>query len=61
MYNAKLEIKERLNKKDEPYKVLIIHLVTPTGELIHLHEVYMKDALSDIMSYLDSLWSKDDE
>lgn len=52
MIDAKLEVQERINKQGEPYKVLVIHAVTKDGELVQIHEIYIKENLSQIINYL---------
>lgn len=52
MINAKLEVQERTNKQGEPYKVLVIHAITREGELLQIHEIYIKENLSQIINYI---------
>lgn len=52
MIDAKLEVQERTNKQGDPYKVLVIHAVTKHGELVQIHEIYIKENLSQIINYI---------
>ena len=52
MIDSKLEVQQRTNKSGEPYKVLVIHAVTNEGELVQIHEIYIKENLSQIINYI---------
>ena len=52
MIDAKLNIVERVNKKGESYNVLELHVFSKlTGELLHVHDIYMRESLKNIIEY----------
>lgn len=52
MIDAKLNIVERVNKKGESYNVLELHVFSKlTGELLHIHDIYMRESLKNIIEY----------
>jgi hypothetical protein len=48
-YDAKINIVERENKKGEKYQMLEIYMTTKTGEVILIHEVYMRETLATLI------------
>ena len=53
MYDAKVQIAERKNKKGELYKKLLINLKNVrTGEYVCIHEVYMSDLLQQLVEFM---------
>lgn len=52
MIDAKLQVQEKVNKQGDPYKVLVIYAISHEGELINIHEIYIKEALSQIIEYI---------
>jgi len=44
-----------INKKGEPYKVLKLYYCTDDGELILVHDVYLKESLESIFKVLEKL------
>ena len=44
-YDAKLNVSERVNKKGETYKMLEIYMTTKDGELVLVHEFFMRESL----------------
>lgn len=58
-HQAEIEILEKTNKNGEPYEILAIHMVLPNGTTVQIHEVYMRDALKDIINLVADLKSGD--
>lgn len=53
LYDAKISIAERKNKKGEPYQKLLVHLKNySTGEYLCITEVYMTDLLQQFTEFL---------
>ena len=52
MIDAKIQIIELTNKNGAPYKMLQIHITAHTGELIMIHEVFVRDSLDQILNAL---------
>lgn len=52
-FNAKITIETRRNKKGNPYQMMIIGMVNDkTGEILNIHEVYIKENLRQIIEHL---------
>lgn len=52
-FNAKITIQTRRSKNDNLYQVLIIGLVNnKTGEILNIHEVYIKEHLRQIIEFI---------
>lgn len=52
-FNAKITIQERVSKNNNPYQVMMIGIVNnKTGEIINIHEVYVKEHLRQIIEYI---------
>lgn len=49
------EIADMINKKGEPYKVLKLYYCTDDGELILVHDVYLRESLESIFKVLEKL------
>lgn len=54
MLNAKLQVNERINKNGQPYEMLSIIIETKNGELITIHEIFMRESLSQIIKFFES-------
>jgi len=52
--NAKLQVNERINKNGQPYEMLSIIIETKNGELITIHEIFMRESLSQIIKFFES-------
>ena len=53
LYDAKVQIANRKNKKGEPYQKLLINLKNVrTGEYVCIHEVYMSDLLQQLVEFM---------
>ena len=53
MYDAKVQIAERKNKKGELYQKLLINLKNVrTGEYVCIHEVYMSDLVQQLVEFM---------
>lgn len=50
-YNAKIKIEQRTSKNGEPYQILNMYLPDEVGELVPIHEIYLKQSLADILEY----------
>lgn len=48
-YDAKLNVSERENKKGEKYQMLEIYMTTKNGEVVLVHEVYMRETLATLI------------
>lgn len=54
-FNAKITIQTRRSKNDNLYQVLIIGLVNnKTGEILNIHEVYIKENLRQVIEFIIS-------
>jgi len=51
---ANLQVQERTNKNGDPYEVLKIMVETKSGELITIHEIFMRESLSQIIKFFES-------
>ena len=54
-FDAKITIQERRSKKDNIYQVMVIGVVNnKTGEILNIHEVYIKENLRQIIEFIIS-------
>ena len=53
-HNAQIEVVERVNKNGEPYQMLNVYMQVK-DEYILIHEIYMRDALQQIVTALSKL------
>lgn len=54
-FNAKITIQNRLSKEDKIYQVMQIGVVNKlTGEVLNLHEIYIKESLRQIIEFIIS-------
>lgn len=52
-FNAKITIQNRLSKEYNTYQVMVIGIENKkTGELINIHEVYIKENLRQIIQFI---------
>ena len=52
-FNAKITIQNRLSKQNNPYQVMVIGVVNKkTGEILNIHEVYIKENLRQIIEFI---------
>lgn len=52
-FKARITIQERRSKNDNIYQVMIIGVVNnKTGEILNIHEVYIKEHLRQIIEYI---------
>ena len=53
LYDAKVQIANRKNKKGEPYQKLLVNLKNVrTGEYVCITEVYMSDLLQQLVEFM---------
>ncbi len=54
-FNARITIQERTSKNDNIYQVMVIGVVNEkTGEILNIHEVYIKEHLRQIIEFIIS-------
>lgn len=54
-FTAQITIKTRISKTNNPYQVLVIGLENKkTGEILDVHEVYIKEHLRQIIEFIIS-------
>ena len=52
-FDAKITIQNRLSKQNNPYQVMVIGVVNKkTGEILNIHEVYIKENLRQIIEFI---------
>lgn len=52
-FDAKITIQNRLSKQNNPYQVMLIGIVNnKTGEVLNIHEVYIKENLRQIIEFI---------
>lgn len=55
-FQAKLTVSERLSKLGKPYKILEINYYNNnTGELLKIHEIYIKSNLAQVLAFVKEL------
>ncbi len=52
MIPAKLNIVEKINKTGVSYQMLEIWITTKDGEVVKIHEIFVRDSLSQILTIL---------
>lgn len=54
-FDAKITIQNRLSKQNKLYQVMLIGIVNnKTGEILNIHEVYIKENLRQIIQFIIS-------
>lgn len=54
-FNAIITIKNRISKDKNPYQVMVIGIENKkTGEILEIHEVYIKEHLRQIIEFIIS-------
>lgn len=54
-FNARITIQERMSKNDNLYQVMVISVINEkTGEILNIHEVYIKEHLRQIIEFIIS-------
>jgi len=52
-FMAQITIQSRLSKQNNPYQVMLIGIVNnKTGEILNIHEVYIKENLRQIIQFI---------
>ena len=59
-HNAQIEVVQRINKKGEPYQMLQVYMQAG-DKFIMIHEIYMRDSLTEIIQALSQLNLSDKE
>lgn len=55
-FDAVITIQERKSKQDNTYQVMIISIPNKrTGELLDIHEVYIKDNLRQVIQFITDI------
>ena len=56
VFDAVITIQERVSKQDNTYQVMIISIPNKkTGELLDIHEVYIKDNLRQVIKFITDI------
>lgn len=56
VFDAVITIQERVSKQDNIYQVMIISIKNKkTGELLDIHEVYIKDNLRQVIQFITDI------
>lgn len=56
IFDAVITIQERVSKQDNTYQVMIISIPNKqTGELLDIHEVYIKDNLRQVIKFITDI------
>lgn len=56
VFDAVITIQERVSKQDNIYQVMIISIKNKqTGELLDIHEVYIKDNLRQVIKFITDI------
>lgn len=56
VFDAVITIQERVSKQDNTYQVMIISIPNKqTGELLDIHEVYIKDNLRQVIQFITDI------
>lgn len=54
-FDAKITVQNRLSKNNNPYQVMVIGIENEkTGEILNIHEVYIKEHLRQIIEFIIS-------
>jgi hypothetical protein len=54
-FDAKITVKERISKNGNTYQVMVIGVENKkTGEILNIHEVYIKEHLRQIIEFIMS-------
>lgn len=54
-FNAKITIREKISKDNNTYQVMVIGIENnKTGEILNIHEVYIKENLKQIIEFIIS-------
>ena len=54
-FNARITIQERISKNDNIYQVMVVGVENKkTGEILYIHEVYIKEHLRQIIEFIIS-------
>lgn len=52
-FNAKITIQNRISKDNNKYQVMMIGIENEkTGEILNIHEVYIKESLRQIIEFI---------
>jgi hypothetical protein len=52
-FDAKITVQNRLSKNNNPYQVMVIGIENEkTGEILNIHEVYIKEHLRQIIEFI---------
>ena len=55
-FDAKITIQNRLSKNNQIYQIMNIGVINKsTGEILDIHEVYIKESLRQIIEFIISL------
>lgn len=53
VFNAKITIQQRVSKNENFYQVMVIGIENKnTGEILNIHEVYIKENLRQIIQFI---------
>lgn len=56
VFDAVITIQERVSKQDNTYQVMIISIPNKkTGELLDIHEIYIKDNLRQVIQFITDI------
>lgn len=56
VFDAVITIQERVSKQDNTYQVMVISIPNKqTGELLDIHEVYIKDNLRQVIKFITDI------
>lgn len=54
-FNARITIQERMSKNDNIYQLMLVGVENKkTGEILNIHEVYIKEHLRQIIEFIIS-------
>lgn len=52
-FNAKITIQNRISKENNIYQMMVIAIENDkTGEILNIHEVYIKESLRQIIEFI---------
>jgi hypothetical protein len=52
-FDAKITVQNRLSKNNNPYQVMVIGVENKkTGEILNIHEVYIKENLRQVIKFI---------
>lgn len=52
---ARLKVITKENKDKDHYQVLQIQIKAPNNTYLTIHEMYLKDSINDIITFIDNL------